>query len=689
MSGDQLNAFLDGVRKMVEQSDTVLVGLSEVTECGRTLLENPTTETIAAARAELDSATRILQRRGIPIESLAALGEEFSTSLLAEVTAEARREVREYSHSVGERMLAELQNQPFSPSELAERLGVEISQISRAARVLRDDGRLIVEQVPGDGRRRNYKSATHGTTAVRRWYWKTFVERLPALRAEDVCSDLLPGRVGDGLSRSGIASVCAAFQEDLKSGSYEPTPMHEVFIPKMDGGNRPAAALRFSDRLAYAALVERCRSEIEVSLVPQGTVLWPRGFKSNMQWGDFEGFVSESNEPYVLSVDIQSFYDSIRHDVLAEVLSRAGCDQAVVSALEEWLGEISGGRKRGLPQGLAASDPLATAVLAPLDQELVSAGVCYVRHGDDLRILGSHEHVQEAELLVHEVLRELELTINDEKTRTLHVNHYLSRRTEVSRAAREYLEESELVDRDSIIFKLLDALGADEQMLWSWYHRTLTVSDILSKLEPSLSPSDSPALMIVLKHVAKSEEVMEQWKARFQSRKPKKFLMRAGMSLLAAIGDTGMATKLEASMMARPEYTDVLSTYIKAVAPAKPREIAGMLQRIEATGITHDAQWLHLYEALGDASNTGEFDELAQSHLDSTHHDWIRRVRAARFMADRGNLDAEYLQSIAEQAHPALCDDVLDVVSRTEPQLYEDLIRKEGSTVKALIAAAA
>ena len=407
-----------------------------------------------------------------------------------------------------------------------------------------------------------------------------------------------------------------------------------------------------------------------------------------MHWGDLEKLVSESNEPYVLSVDIQSFYDSIRHDVLSEMLSRAGCDPPVVSALEEWLGDITRGRKRGLPQGLAASDPLATVVLTPLDKELVSAGACYMRHGDDLRILGSYEEVQDAERLVHEALRRLELTINDEKTRTLRLDNYLLRRTKVSRAAREYLEESELVDRDSVIFKLLDALGADEQLLWSWYNRTLSVSNVLSSLKPSLSPSDSTALMIVLEHVAKTEDTMEQWKARF-SGQPEKFLMQAGMSLLAAAGDAKTATKLEASIVARPEYADVLSNYVKATAPVDPHAIAGLLQRIEDTGITYDAQWLHLYAALGDAGAAGEFDELAQSHLESSHYDWIRRVRAARFIASRGKLDPEYLHSVSGQVHPALCDDILDIAWRTEPQLYKKLSCEGGATARALVAEAA
>lgn len=141
----------------MRQSDDSLVGLDEVIERGRALLASPSIESTAVARAELASAIRVLQRRDLRIGSLTELGEALSASLLAEVTAEARREDRRYSRSVGERMLEELELQSASPSELAERLDVEISQISRAARMLRDDGRLVVDQAPGDGRRRIYR----------------------------------------------------------------------------------------------------------------------------------------------------------------------------------------------------------------------------------------------------------------------------------------------------------------------------------------------------------------------------------------------------------------------------------------------------------------------------------------------------------------------------------------------------
>ena len=696
MSGALLDAFLNEMRAALERTEAAYgaaasAALADIVVRGRALLEHPAPEALAAAAAELDSSIRILRRRNLPIGELASLGDEFQEALLATVTSETRREAREYAHSVGERMLVELEQQTATPTELADRLGVDISQISRAARALRNDGLIEVEHATGDRRRRIYRAVRVGSAARRRWSWRIFAERLPVLSADDVYSDLLPGRVGDRLPAAGMASVCAALGEDFFSGRYVPTPAHEAEIPKSSGGFRPAAALRFSDRLAYAALVERCRPEIEASLVSEREVLWPRGFKRDKQWIALEGFVNQSSATHVLSVDIQSFYDSIRHDVLAEALARAGCDETVVSALSEWLGTVMGDRKRGLPQGLIASDPLATAVLAPLDRTLRSAGFRYVRHGDDLRVLGSHSDVADAARLIRKELRSLELTVNDDKTRVLRHATYMDRRNEVSDAVREYLDASDHVERHSAIFQLLDALGADDELSWSWYHETLSVSDVMESVGTPWDPSDTSALIILLKEVAAAEEASARFEQRWRGHcaQPGTVLMRAGISLLAVAGSAEPAAELEAAVVARPEYADALSTYIGTAAPSNPTAVAGLLQRIEDSGVTSGAQWLRFYEALGDAGKSGEFDSLARTHLHSTDGGWMRRLRAARFMAHRGKLDADSVPEISAEAPAALRDDVLDLTRHVAPFSFNDVAKHEGATVATLLAATA
>lgn len=696
MSSALLEAFLNEMRAALESAEApydpaAKVDLADVVVHGRALLEDPAPEALAAAAAELDSSIRILRRRNLPIGQLVSLGNELQEALLAAVASETQREAHEHAHSVSERMLVELEQQNATPSELADRLGVDISQISRAARALRDDGLIEVDPATGDRRRRIYRAIQNRSADRRRWSWRIFAERLPALRADDVYSDLLPGRVGDRLSAEAMAGVCAAFREDLFSGRYVPTPAHEVEIPKPSGGVRPAAALRYADRLAYAALVERCRPEIEASMVSEREVLWPRGLRRDKQWIALEGFVNQSGASHVLSVDIQSFYDSIRHDILAESLTQAGCDETVVSAMNEWLGTVMGDLKRGLPQGLTASDPLATVVLTPLDIALHSAGFRYVRHGDDLRVLGSRSEVTDAARLIRKELRSLELTINDDKTRVLCHATYMDRRSEVSSAVREYLDASDHVERHSAIFQLLDALGADDELSWSWYHETLSVRDVMESVGTPWDPSDTSALMILLKEVAAAEEASARLKQRWENLRSQSgtVLMRAGISLLAAAGAAEPAAELEAAVVARPEYADALSTYIETAAPSNPTAVAGLLQRIEETGETSGAQWLRFYEALGEAGKSGEFDNLARTHLHSTAGGWMRRLRAARFMALHGKLDANWLPEFSTEAPTALRDDVLDLTRRVAPFSLEDAAKDEGATVAALLAATA
>lgn len=680
----QLDDFLAGVQALVDGGDG-----ADVVALGEALVNDATPEVLASARAELESAVRILDRRAEDVADLVELGERFTARLLGTVRGEAQRDAREYSYSLGERILHELHDGPSAPTELADRLDVELSQISRASRALQDDGRLVVERDAGDGRRRVYRAAAVGAGARNRRRWQVFIERLPTLRASDIVSDMLPHRVGDDLNRAAMAQVCGAFGADVASGRYQPTQSHEIDIPKPAGGQRPAAALRFADRLAYAALVERCRSEIEASLVSDRAVLWPRGKQSEKQWVKFEGFVANSGTTHVLSVDVQSFYDSIRHDLLHESLTRAGCDSQAVAALTEWLGEVMG-RRSGLPQGLGASDPLASAVLSPLDRALVREGMRFVRHGDDLRVVGTYAELSDTQRLVRDELRELGLVMNDDKTRVLRRDTYVERRSEIASGVQEYLTADDRHARDSAIYRLLSAFEADDELSWSWYHGSLGVSEALDLAGPGFEPSDADALTILLSEAASSEEAtiaLQQTIHRHRSAETT-LLVQACISLLATAEPAVPAIDVEASLVARPEYADVLSSYVEQIAPRHPAQVARLLQQIEATGVTYDAQWLRLYRALDDVKS-GDFDDLAAIHLDSPNQSWIRRLQAARFMARRARLDSSHLTELYEHAPAALRDDVLEVVATSAPTSVSPLLTSEGAVVAALLDVAA
>ena len=149
----RLDRFLAGVRALVDGGDAhAVVAMGE--ELLKELLDGSTAGWLASARAELESAVRILDRREDGTTDLARLGERFGELLRAKIGEESRRQERKCIRNLAKRILGQLEEGPLTPTELADRLDVNISEIGRASRVLRDDGRLVVERDGPDHRLR-------------------------------------------------------------------------------------------------------------------------------------------------------------------------------------------------------------------------------------------------------------------------------------------------------------------------------------------------------------------------------------------------------------------------------------------------------------------------------------------------------------------------------------------------------
>ena len=114
--------------------------------------------------------------------------------------------------------------------------------------------------------------------------------------------------------------------------------------------------------------------------------------------------------------------------------------------------------------------------------------------------------------------------------------------------------------------------------------------------------------------------------------------------------------------------------YVELVAPKNPPAIAKMLTRIENShDLSSDSPWLRLYAALGDQGQHGEFDSLANLHLHDTKRDWLLRLRASRFMAERGKPSISVVESSIQEAPAALRDDVLGLVMLADPSQLNGL----------------
>lgn len=128
---------------------------------------------------------------------------------------------------------------------------------------------------------------------------------------------------------------------------------------------------------------------------------------------------------WLVDADIESFFDNISHDRLLEQLARLSLDPYVRDLFERWIRvEIYDGRRiyplqRGIPQGSVVSPMLANLFLDELDENLALFGQTLVRYGDDFVILcKSPDQAAEARELTDYLLEEMDLQLNEEKTRT-------------------------------------------------------------------------------------------------------------------------------------------------------------------------------------------------------------------------------------------------------------------------------
>ena len=130
------------------------------------LLRDNSSEMAAAVGALLERTVLRVGRDGGDASRLVSLRERVALELTARVGRDAASHDREYKQGLGKRIIGCLQEGRRSPSELARLLDVDISQISRASRVLVQADELMIEVDPLDRRRRMYRAVSRGRRPV-------------------------------------------------------------------------------------------------------------------------------------------------------------------------------------------------------------------------------------------------------------------------------------------------------------------------------------------------------------------------------------------------------------------------------------------------------------------------------------------------------------------------------------------
>jgi RNA-directed DNA polymerase len=149
----------------------------------------------------------------------------------------------------------------------------------------------------------------------------------------------------------------------MSSGTYFPPPVKAVEIPKNGGGTRTLGVPTVADRVAQTVVALQLEARTEAIFHPDSYGYRP-GRSAHQALATCRRRCWQ--KPWVIDLDIQKFFDSVRWDLMVKAVEANTDQKWVVMYVKRWLQaplQLPDGtvveRDRGTPQGSAVSPVLA------------------------------------------------------------------------------------------------------------------------------------------------------------------------------------------------------------------------------------------------------------------------------------------------------------------------------------------
>ena len=219
----------------------------------------------------------------------------------------------------------------------------------------------------------------------------------------------------------------ATLRSEVEYQTYQPKALLRVRVDKPSGGQRPLSIPAIRDRVLQTA-VTRVLTPIFEAEFEECSFAYRKG-RSVDQAVRRVIRLRDDGYRWVVDADIYHYFDEIDHALLMTEVGKLVDDQAILNLIRLWLkADVIDGKRRfrlrkGVPQGSPLSPLLSNLYLDHLDDTLLEQNMRLVRFADDFLILcKSRSRAEDALEMTEEVLQQLKLKINEDKTSVLDFN---------------------------------------------------------------------------------------------------------------------------------------------------------------------------------------------------------------------------------------------------------------------------